>query len=123
MPSHTRDVLASGLFALAALAALWPPRAVYWERVAAVLGDGPTLGLVGLLAVGLGAAFARLTAVSSRSFAIGTALAYAAGMAALELLLAPDSPAHLVLYAALAVAILAGATAWRVALPGPSTGE
>ena len=128
MPSPARDVPASALFALAAMAALWPPRAVYWHRVAVVVGEGPTLGLVGLLAVGLGATFARVTGASARSFAAGTVLAYAAGMAALERFLAPDSPAHLVWYGALAVAILLGVTAWRVHagridLARPSAGE
>jgi len=123
-----RDVAASTLFALAAMAVLWPPGAVYWERVATVVGDGPTLALVGCLAVGLGAAFARLSGMSSRSFAAGVALAYAAGMVAVELRLDPDSPAHLVWYAALAAALLAGTALWgvyagRIHLPRPSTGE
>lgn len=114
MPATVRDVLTSAFFVLAAMTALWPPRAVYWERVSAVVGDGPTLVLVGVVAVGLGGVFARLTGVSSRSFATGTVLAYATGMVAITPVLSPDSPAHLVWYAVLAVAILAGATVWHV---------
>jgi len=123
-----REVAASTLFALVAMGALWPPGAVYWERVAAVVGDGPTLALVGLLAVGLGVAFARLSSASTGSFAAGVALAYAVGMVAVELRLDPDSPAHLVWYAALAAALLVGTALWgayagRVDRPRPSTGE
>ena len=108
-----RDVLVSGLFALAALAVLWPPGAVYWTRVANVLGNGPTLAIVGVVATGLAVAFARVTDVGVRRFALGTSAAVIAVTVGIALLLSPDSPVHVFLYAALAGCLVAGVALWR----------
>ena len=116
MALQCRAVARSAVAALLAGLALWPPRAVYWTRLAAVVGDGPTLTLVALLAVGLGAVLARVAGVDFPSFAVGALLAYAVGMAAVEAWLSPDSPAHLVWYAAL-LACLVGGAALRESLP------
>jgi hypothetical protein len=88
------------------------PEAVHWTRLAAVVGDGVTLSVVCLLAVTLGVAFAWLTGVDVPSFAVGGVVAYAVGMAAIEVWLSPDSPAHLVWYAVL-LACLVGGVALR----------
>jgi len=109
MPSPLRSISASVAFALLAGVALWPPRAVYWTRLAAVVGDAVTLALVGFVALVLGAAFTRLAGVATRPFALGVGLAYVVGMAAIDGLLAPDSPVHLVWYAALAACFVGGA--------------
>jgi hypothetical protein len=120
MPTTLRSVTASAAFALLAGAALWPPRAVYWTRLAAVVGDAVTLALVGLLDLALGAAFAWVAGVAVRPFAVGVAVAYAVGMVAIDLLLAPDSPVHLVWYAALGACLVGGAALQaRVGSPTP----
>jgi len=109
MALQHRAVARSAVAALLAGLVIWPPRAVYWPRLAAVVGDGPTLALVALLAVGLGAVLAWLLGADVRSFAVGALLAYAAGMAAIEAWLSPDSPVHLVWYAALLACLVGGA--------------
>jgi hypothetical protein len=109
MGSPLRAVAASAAFALLAGAALWPPRAVYWHRLAAAVGDAVTLALVGLLALALGAAFTRVASVAVRPFVVGAAVAYVVGMGAIAALLAPDSPVHLVWYAALGACLVGGA--------------
>jgi hypothetical protein len=106
-----RDAAASALFAFLAGVALWPPRAVYWTALAAVVGDGPTLAVVAALA----AAFVRATGVAVVDLARGVLLAYVVGMAAIEATIRPDSPVHLVGYGALAACLVAGgALAGRV---------
>ena len=109
MALHRRAVAGSAVAAVLAGLALWPPRAVYWTQIAAVVGDGVTLAVVCLLAAALGAAFAWLTGVDVPSFAVGGLLAYAAGMVAIEVWLSPDSPAHLVWYAVLLASLVGGA--------------
>lgn len=109
MALHRRAVAGSAVATFLAGLALWPPRAVYWTRLAAVVGDGITLSVVVLLAVALGAVFAWLTGVDGPSFAAGGLVAYAVGMVAIEVWLSPDSPAHLVWYAALLACLVGGA--------------
>lgn len=92
---------------------LWPPGAVYWTRVADVVGEGPTLLVVFALAVGLGAWFARTSSFAVRHVIAGGLLAYVLGMGAIEVLLAPDSPVHLIGYGVLLAALVAGGLAWR----------
>jgi hypothetical protein len=108
MASSLRSTAASALFATLAALVLWPPGAVYWDAVAAVVGDAVTLATVAALAVGLGAAFAWATGVDPVRFAAGGLVAYAVGMAAVEALLEPDSPVHLLGYAALLCCLLTG---------------
>jgi hypothetical protein len=69
-----------------------------------------------VLAVLLGAAFARTTAVALPWVAAGGAVAYVAGMVVVDVAFQPESPVHYVLYAGLLVALVAGAalsTWWR----------
>jgi hypothetical protein len=110
-----RSVAASAVFVAIAGLALWPPRAVYWMGLARVVGDGVTLAAVCLLALALGAAFARVTGVDVRSVAGGGVVAYALGMVAVEAALTPEGPVHLVWYAALVSCLVAGAALLRVA--------
>ncbi|MFB6256805.1 MAG: hypothetical protein ABEH58_08815 [Haloplanus sp.] len=112
MALHRRAVARSAVAAVLAGFVLWPPRAVYWMRLAAVVGDAPTLALVALLAVGLGAVLARAAGADLPSFAVGGVIAYAVGMAAIEMLLSPGGPVYLVWYAAL-LACLVGGVALR----------
>jgi len=116
MALHRRAVARSAVATFLAGLALWPPRAVYWTRLEVVVGDAVTLALVALLAVGLGAVLARVVGADLPSFAVGGSVAYAVGMAAIEVWLSPDSPVHLVWYAALLVCLVAGA-ALRESLP------
>lgn len=109
MRSELRGTLASAAFAFVAGAVLWPPGAVYWTAVAAVVGDGVALAAVGALAVLFGGAFARTTGVDLPWIAAGGALAYVAGMVLVDVAFAPESPAHYVLYGGLLVALVAGA--------------
>lgn len=116
MRSELRGTLSSAAFAFVAGGVLWPPGAVYWTAVAAVVGDGVTLAFVGVLAVALGAAFAHATGVAVPWFAAGGAVAYVVGMIVVDVASEPESPAHYVLYGGLLVALVAGAalsTWWR----------
>lgn len=106
------EVAAATAFVLVAGFALWPPRGVYWTGVADVVGEGPTLVLVVALAAGLGAWFVRTAAFAVRHLVAGGLLAYVAGMAAIEVVLAPDGPAHLVWYGVLLAALVAGGLGW-----------
>lgn len=117
MALHRRSVAGSAVAAFLAGLALWPPRAVYWTRLAAVVGDGVTLAVVCLLAVTLGAGFQRVTGADLPSFAVGGLVAYAVGMAAIEVWLPPDSPAHLVWYAVLLACLVGGAALRDRSLP------
>lgn len=115
MPDRLAAVAGSALFALVVGAVLWPPGAVYWTALAAVVGDGPTLAVVALLGAGAGAAFVRGTGVSWHDLTRGALVAYVVGMAAIEAGMTPDSPVHLVGYGALAVCLVGGgAVAARV---------
>lgn len=104
-----RDVVTSAAFAFLAGLVLWPPGAIYWSEVAGLVGGGPTLAMVGTAAVVLAVAFEYVADVSLPSFALGTVLAYAAGMVAILVALSPDSPVHLLWYALLAVCLFVGA--------------
>ena len=95
-------------FVLAAGTLLWPPGAVYWEWVAAVIGDGPTLVMVGVIAIGLGVVFAWTTATGVTCLAVGGVIAYITGMVAIEVVRSPNSPVHFVLYAGLFACLLCG---------------
>lgn len=117
MPSTLRAVTASAVFAFLVGIALWPPRAVYWRRLAPVVGEGVTLAVVCLLALTVGAAFARTTGVGAWPFAVGGLVAYLVGMVAIAAVLRPDSPVHLLWYAAL-LGCLAGGVAIVAVLPG-----
>jgi len=101
-------VAGSALFALVTGVALWPPGAVYWEALAAVAGDGPTLAVVAALGVAFGAAFVRATGASVVDLASGVLLAYVVGIAAIEGTIRPDSPVHFVGYGALAACLVTG---------------
>lgn len=109
-----RRVAVSAVFTAVAGVVLWPPGAVYWTAVAAAVGEAATLALVVVTALALGAAFGSLTGVRVREFAAGGAVAYAVGMAAVAVAVSPDSPAHLVLYGALALCLAVGVAAARV---------
>lgn len=93
---------------------LWPPSAVYWERLAASIGEDATLAFVCLLAGGLGAWVERTSGFALAHVLGGCLLAYGTGMVAIEVLLRPDSPAHLVWYAVLGACLLGGAMLWWV---------
>ncbi|MFC7140752.1 hypothetical protein ACFQMA_13090 [Halosimplex aquaticum] len=99
----------SAVFAAVAGAALWPPQAVYWTAVAERIGEAPTLAVVIAVAVGLGGAFATIADIRPQEFAIGAATAYGLGMAAIAVVIAPDSPVHLGLYGGILLCLVAGA--------------
>ena len=108
--SH-QGIASSALFVFVAGLVLWPPGAVYWTTLAAVVGDGATLVLVVLLASGLGAGFVWLTRVRVRRFATGGVLAYALWIVVIEAISNPDSPAHIVWYGVLLGSFTVGAVA------------
>jgi len=109
MALHPRSVAASTVFVALAGLALWPPRFAYWRGLAASIGGGITLVVVCLLALGLSAAFWRVTGVAVRVLALGGTAAYLLGMAAIEATLTPDGPVHFVWYAVLATCLVGGA--------------
>lgn len=121
MDRSLREPSVSALFVLVATVALWPPRAVYWDRVAAVVGGAVTVAAVAALALGLGAAFAWRTRVRPSRFVLGGLVAYAVGMVAVEVAVAPDSPAHLVWYAGLVGCLVTGVVIVRWRGSGGST--
>jgi hypothetical protein len=94
---------------------LWPPTAVYWQIVADVVGEEPTLAGVVVIAIGAGAWFTRTSGFGPVSIAFGTIVAYATGMLAIELWLAPASPGHLLWYGVLAGAMICGTALWWIA--------
>lgn len=108
------ETVVSAAVALGVAMALWPPGRVYWTALAGRTGDLPTLGLVGLLALGLGAWFVRTSRVSIVHLLPGTVLGYAVGMVAVAIAFDPDSPAHFALYAGLLGAFLAGGAGWTL---------
>lgn len=101
--------------ALLVLVVLWPPGMAYWTGLAGLVGESPTLATVVVLTVGLGAWFARTTEYGLLAIAVGTGVAYAVGMLAIQAWLAPASPVHLLWYGILAAAFAAGALLWWVA--------
>lgn len=113
MERSVEGVLLSWGLVLVAGAALWPPRAVYWEAVAARVGETLTLALVGLVAVGLGAAAVGGTRIQVQSFVTGGLLAYGSGMAAIEVVVSPASPVHLIWYGVLLCCFVCGGLLWE----------
>ncbi|WP_049929981.1 hypothetical protein [Halosimplex carlsbadense] len=111
---NARTVAVSAVFAAVAGLALWPPGGVYWTAVAAAVGETATLALVVVAALALSGAFGALTGVGVRAFAVGAALAYLLGMAAIAVAISPDSPVHLLLYGGIAVCLVAGVAVARV---------
>lgn len=103
-----RDVAVSAAFVFFAGLALWPPRAVYWAELTPLLGPGPTILLVGVVAVVLGVAFEYLADVDVEDVAVGAVIAYVVGASLIALLLGADSPVHLVWYALLGLCMFAG---------------
>ncbi|PCR90797.1 hypothetical protein [Natrinema ejinorense] len=101
MSRRSTGVLVCSLLAFVVGYALWPPRHVYWEGVARVIGEPLTLALVGLLAVGVGLVAGGLLEFSIVEFVAGGVIAYAAGMALIEYVLTTDSPVHFLLYGVL----------------------
>lgn len=108
------EVLVAAAFVLAVGVVLWPPRNVYWTVVSETVGQTATLVTVAVLALVAGAWFARTAAFALTHLVVGALGAYLAGMAAIEVLLTPDSPAHLVWYAILLGSLLGGAVFWTV---------
>lgn len=106
-----RDVAVSALVTFVAGYALWPPGRVYWTAVADAVGGAVTMALVVLLAALVGAGLAALADLGLGSIALGGVLAYAVGMVLVAVVVAPDSPVHLLLYGGLFVCALAGAGA------------
>lgn len=116
MALSARGVLLSwGLVFVAGLA-LWPPRAVYWEAVAAHVGETLTLAFVGLLAVGLGAAAVGGTHIQVQSLLAGAVIAYGSGMVAIEVVVSPASPVHLIWYGVLLCCFVGGGLLWKGAV-------
>lgn len=108
MPASAVYILVTGSLA-------WPPTNSYWLPVANVVGDKPTLILLFTVTGLLGAAYSSRTDVESMDYAAGGALAYTAGMTAIELLLNPATTAYLLTYAAVLVSMYVGFAAETLA--------
>ena len=108
MQESVRDTARSFVFVILAGWMLWPPRAVYWQPLSDYVGEPITVLCIGMLAIGFGVIFGYLASVSARSFIVGAVIAYLTGMGAIELVLSPDSPVHLLLYAGLVLCFLGG---------------
>lgn len=107
-------VLASAAIVLTILAVLWPPTDVYLRALQPFLGEAQMLAIVGTLAVGLGAWVGRTTGFGVATLALGSVVGFGIGMGAIEVVLEPDSAAHLVRYGALTASIVGGAFVWTV---------
>ncbi|MFT4946823.1 MAG: hypothetical protein ACI8TL_001060 [Natronomonas sp.] len=116
MARSVKDVLLSWGLVFVAGAVLWPPRAVYWEVVAATVGETLTLAFVALVAVGFGAAAVGGTRIQVQSFVAGGLLAYGSGMVAIEVAVSPASPVHLIWYGVLLGCFVGGALLWEGAV-------
>ena len=90
---------------------LWPPGNVYWTAVADAIGTAATMGIVFLLAFLFGAGVLRWPDISLATFGLGGSVAYVVGMVLIDVLVAPESPVHYVLYAGLLVCALLGGVA------------
>lgn len=99
---------ASAIAVFVAGLALWPPRSVYWENVAAVVGGGITVGIVLTCAVGLGAVIVWGIERRIRIFALGGGLAYVGWMLVIEATMVPESPVHFLWYGLLLLCFIAG---------------
>jgi hypothetical protein len=113
MNFSSRDITVSWLFVFVAGVALWPPGAVYWEAVAAVIGNALTLAVVGVAAGTLAALFVWKTEIGLLPYTLGSVLAYACWIVGIERTMTPDSPVHFIWYGGLLGCFLAGATLWK----------
>lgn len=110
MDLDVRGVAVSAVAVFVAGLALWPPGSIYWSEVAGDLGGGPTLALVGTVAVVFGVVVASVLDVEMTSFGGGTVLAFA-GLATVATLSSPDPPVYVVWYGLLGICVFVGATA------------
>lgn len=108
-------MLVSAAMALGISLALWPPGSVYWTAVSDAVGLAPTVGLVGAIAVGFGAWFARTAAFGIGSITVGGALGYGLVVSWTVLRSSPTDPRFLVPNGALVVAFVAGGAVWTLA--------
>lgn len=122
MVGRLAEVVASALAFLLAGYALWPPGDVYWTSVAARIGDAATMAVVLALAAGVGAGVGTVSDVDFEHLAVGGGIAYAVGMAVVEIATSPDSPVHLILYGGLLVCMLLGAVGGRAGARTAGTG-
>lgn len=106
---------ASAIYTLVAGSLAWPPTNSYWLPIASLAGDKPTLILLFTVTGLLGAAYSSHTDVESMDYAAGGALAYVAGMTAVELLLDPATTAYLLTYAAVLISMYVGFAAETLA--------
>lgn len=93
---------------------LWPPGRPYWDGLAAVVGETPTLAVAVGLAAGAGAWYARTTGFGPVPVLLGTGAAYATGVVAMVAWLGGPTPESLALSGLLAGAVVCGATCWWV---------
>lgn len=109
------QIVASFLASLVTGYLLWPPGHVYWTAVFETVGDTPTVVLILLLAMLVGVAVVGFGPVAPGNFGVGAGLAYATGMALVEVFHTPDSPVHFFLYAGfLSCAVFGGIAASTV---------
>lgn len=94
--------------------ALWPPRSVYWDRVAAIFGVVITIAIVLACAAVLGAAIVWGIEIRIRVFALGAGLAYVGWMVLIETTMTPESPVHFLWYGLMLLCFVAGGILWNV---------
>lgn len=107
-------VVVSAAVVLLLVLGLWPPEGVSWTPTTDALNEPVTLGIVGTLAVGLGAWFGRTAEFHAATVAIGGVLGFGTGVLGIELLLEPDGTAHVVRYGVLTGCVLLGVVGWWV---------
>ena len=109
--SRPKAVVVSAAYAFLAGLVVWPPveALLYWRWLPGVSAVGDLIVLpVAVVSVSLGVGFATATGIGPRTFLVGGAAAYLLGMATIETAIAPESPAHLVLYVLVLVALTVG---------------
>ena len=107
------DVAASAVVLFVVGIVLWPPADVLWEwwgvLPESMRGDLVLLAMLFVSSGAAGAGLSRLVGVGLAELAVGGVIAYAVGMGLIEIAIAPDSPAHLLLYGVILVGAFLGA--------------
>lgn len=86
---------------------IWPPTNPYWIPIASTIGDKPTLLIIFSISGLAGALYSTYTKVHTMDFYAGGALAYVAGMTAIQTSYSPPTTNYLLTYAAILLCMYA----------------
>lgn len=113
MAQNPIEIAASAAAVFVVGIVLWPPTDTLWQWWTvlpdSMRGDLILLALLLVASVAVGVGLTSAGGVGLSELAIGGLLAYVVGMTLVEIAIAPDSPAHLLLYGTILVGVLLGA--------------